>query len=75
MYEHDYDKVKLQFERNTVIGCDGTRALVTMDLYNSFKPGIHKDLVGFGGAFMLVINAWREDHYENEETFLGALNF
>ena len=71
MYVSDWDKVKLQFARNTVIGWYGSKALVTMDPYNSLKEDIYKDIVGSGGAFMLIINAWHEDHSENEETILG----
>ena len=74
MYKSDCNKVKLQFVRNAVIGCDGSRALVTMDPYNSLEANIHKDLVGSGGAFMLVIDVRREDHSENKKkTFWGAL--
>ena len=68
MYESDYDKVKLKFTRNTVIGCNGSKALVTMDSYNSVIADIHNYLVGFGGTLMMVMDDWREDHYENEET-------
>ena len=41
MYEFDCDKVKLNITRNKVIGCNGSKALVTMDLYNSLKANIH----------------------------------
>ena len=71
IYESGCDKVKLRFARNTAIGCDGSKALVTLDPYNSLEADIHKDLVGSGGAFTLVIDARREDHYENEETIFG----
>ena len=71
MYESDYDKVKLQFARNTVIFCNRSKALVIMDPYNSLKADICKDLVVYGGLFVLVIDAWREDHAENEEIILG----
>ena len=56
MYEFDCDKVKLKFTRNKVIGCNGSKALVTMDLYNSLKANIHKDLVKYGGILMLAID-------------------
>ena len=42
-----------------------------MDPYNSFEANMCKDLVGSGGAFMLVIDDRFEDHSENEETILG----
>ena len=71
MYEYDCDKVKLQLERNTVIGCNGLKDLVMMNPYNSLKADIHKDQVGPRGAFILVIDARREDHSKNEETILG----
>ena len=57
MYESDCDKVKLQFGRNTVIGCSGLKSLVVMDTYNSLQGNIHKDLFGYVGAFILVIDA------------------
>ena len=47
----------MQLVRNMVIGCDGSKALVTMDPYNSIKSDITKDIVGSGGAFMLVIES------------------
>ena len=65
MYESDYNKVKLQLIRNTVIGCNGSNSLVTMDPYNSLGSYIHNYIVGSGGAFMLVIDALREDHSKN----------
>ena len=71
MYESDCDKVKLQFMRNTVIGYDGSKAFLKIDPYNSLKADTHKDPVGSKGAFVLVIDDWREDHSENEETILG----
>ena len=71
MYKSDCDKVKLKFTRNTVIGCNGLKALVKMDPYNSIKYDTNRDLVGSGGAFMPVIDAWNEDHSENEETTFG----
>ena len=55
MYESDYDKVKLKFTRNKVIGCNGLKDLVTIDPYNLFKADINKDIVGSGGLFMLAI--------------------
>ena len=61
MYYSDYDKVMLQFARNTVIVCDGSNYLAMMDPYNSIEANIHKDLVGCRGAFMLVIDARREE--------------
>ena len=54
-----------------VIICDISKALLTMDPYNSFEVNMCKDLVGSGGAFMLVIDDRFEDHSENEETILG----
>ena len=72
MYEYDYEKVKLQFSRNTVFGCNGSKALVTLDPYNSLESDIHKDIVGSRGAFILVIDAECEDNSENEETILGC---
>ena len=63
--------VKLQFTMNAVIGCNGLKALVTMDPYNSLRENIHKDIVGSRGAFMMAIDTWREDHSENEETIFG----
>ena len=71
MYDSDCGKVKFQLVRNTVIGCNGSKALVTMDPYNSLEANIHKDLVGSRGSFMLVINDQQEDHYENKETTFG----
>ena len=71
MYESDCDKVKLQLTRRTVIGCDGFKAFVMMDTYNLLKSDSHKDIVGYRGSFVLVINARRVDHYENEETIFG----
>ena len=61
IYEFECDKVKLKFARNTVIGWDGSKALVTMDSYNSLEADMHKDLVGSGGAFMLAIDARHEN--------------
>ena len=51
--------------RNTFIGYNGLKALVGIDPYNSLKDYIHTDIVGSGGAFMLVIDALREDHSKN----------
>ena len=65
MYESYCNKFKLQFARNVVTVCIRPKAFVAMDPYNSLKADIHNDLVGSGGAFMLLIYAWREDHYEN----------
>ena len=70
IYESDGDKVKLQFARNTVFVCDKSKALVKMDPCNCLDHDIHKDLVGYGGEFILVIDARPEDHYENEDTIL-----
>ena len=72
MYEYDYEKVKLQFSRNTVFGCNGSKALVTLDPYNSLESDIHKDIVGSRSAFILVIDAECEDNSKNEETILGC---
>ena len=66
MYESDCNKVKFKFLGNMVIGCDRSKAFVMMDLYNSLKDDMHRDLVQYGGAFMMVIDAWREDHSKNE---------
>ena len=63
MYESDWDKFKLQFSSNTVIGCNGLNAPVVMDPYNSLEADIHNDIVGSVGAFMMVINVLLEDHY------------
>ena len=71
MYESDCDKFKLKLARNTVIGCNGLKSLVTLDPYNSLEADIHKYLVGSRGGFVLVINSQREDHSENKETILG----
>ena len=57
MYEFDCDKVKFNITKNKVIGCNGSKALVTMDLYNSLKANIHKDVVASGGTLMLAIDA------------------
>ena len=62
MYESDYEKVKLKLTRNTVIGCNVSKALVTMDSYNSVKADIHNYIVGSGGTLMLVMDDWHEDH-------------
>ena len=62
MYEYDCVNVKLRFTRNTDIGCDGSKALVTMDPNNSLEASIIKYLVGSRGTFMLLIDAWSEDH-------------
>ena len=70
MYDSGYDKVKLQFLRSTVIGWDGLKFLVMIGPYKSIEGDIHKYLAVSGGAFMLVINAWHEEHYENEDTIL-----
>ena len=71
IYESECDKVKLQFTRKTSISCYGLKYLVTMETYNSLDANIYKDLVGSGGAFMLVIDDWREDNDENTETIFG----
>ena len=34
-----------------------------MDTYNSLEENIHKNIVGNGGAFVLVIDDDLEDHY------------
>ena len=73
MNESNCDKEMLQFTRNTVIGFNGSKPLVTMDLYNSLESKIHKDFVVSWGAFTLVIDAWHETHSENEETIFGNL--
>ena len=39
-----------------------------MDKDNSLEANIHKDLVGYEGVLMLVIDFWREDYSENEKT-------
>ena len=46
MYEYDYNKVKLRFERNRVIGCGESKVLVMMYPYNSLKYNINKDKFG-----------------------------
>ena len=56
-----------------VIHCGGSKAPVTMNTKNSLEANIHKDIVRSRDAFVLLIDAWREDHSENEETFLGAI--
>ena len=56
-YESDCNKVKLQLASNTVIDCNGFKALVTMDPYNSLESDIHTDIVVSGGSFVLVINS------------------
>ena len=56
MYESDCNKVKLQFKRNAVIGCNRYKALVNMDTYNSLEADIHKDPFESGDAFILVID-------------------
>ena len=63
MYEYDWNKVKLKFTKNMVIDCNRLKALVIMDPYNSLKANTHKELFGYGGSFMLVIDNWRGDHY------------
>ena len=60
IYESDCEKFKLRFARKTVIGCDGSKALVKMDPYNSLEYNTYKDIVVPIGAFTLVINAQRE---------------
>ena len=50
--------------------CDESKALVKMDPCNFLDHDIHKDLVGYGGEFILVIDARPEDHSENEDTIL-----
>ena len=71
MYESDCDKAELQSARNMVIGCERSKAPVTVDPYNSPKADIYKDIFGPRGSFILVIDAQREDYSENEETVLG----
>ena len=71
MYDSDCDKVKLKFISNTVIGCNIPKALLTMDTHNSLEAYIHTYLVESMESFMLVIDAWREDHSENKEAILG----
>ena len=71
MYESDYNKVKFQFAGNAVIGWNISKSLVPMDSYNSLKSNIHKDLVGWVGSFLLVIDYWCEDHSKNEEIIGG----
>ena len=63
IYESDCEKFKLRFARKTVIGCNGSKALVSMDSYNSLKAYIHKDLVVSIGTFTLAINAQSEYHW------------
>ena len=70
IYECDCDKFKLQFSRNAIIGCVLLKSLVAMDPNNSLEENIHKDTVGYGGLFMMIINSQREDHSENEGTIL-----
>ena len=57
MYESDCDKVKLQFTRNAVIGCNKLIALVAMDPYKSLETDVNKDIVVSGASFMLTINS------------------
>ena len=57
MYESHFYKVKLAFTRNAVIVYNRLNALVTMYTYNSLESSVHKDIVGSGGAFMVVIDA------------------
>ena len=42
-----------------------------MDSYNSLEANIHKDLVGFGGTLLMVINSWHDDDSKNEKTIWG----
>ena len=53
-----------------VIGCKGSKDLVTIDPYNSFESDIYKNIVVSGGACIMLIDAWCEDRSENEETIL-----
>ena len=48
MYEYDCENVRLELTRNTIIGYNGLKSLVTMDPYNSLD--IQKDLVVSVGA-------------------------
>ena len=72
MYESDCEKVKLQFAWNTIIVSDRLKALVMMDPYNSLEADIHKYLVGYGGALILVNCYRREYHSEIEVNVLGC---
>ena len=65
MYESDFNRFKFLFVSNLVIEFDGSKAIVTMDPYKSLESDIHKDLVGSIGAFIMVIDAWREALSEN----------
>ena len=60
MYESDWDKVKLQFTRNMVIGCNKSKALV-INPYKLFESNIHKDIVVSGDEYMLLIDYWWDD--------------
>ena len=72
IYDSDCNKAKLQCVGKAVIGCNGSNTLVMMDPYNSLKSYNHKDLVGSGGSFVLVIDTQHGDHFENEETIFGS---
>ena len=56
MDKSDCDKVKLQFTRNTDIFCNRSKALMTMDPYNSLRSDINKDLFGSGDAMVGIDN-------------------
>ena len=64
MFESDCDKDNLKFVRNTVIGCNWSKAFLTIDTYNSLEANIHKDIVESGGALIMVIYARREEQSE-----------
>ena len=74
MYESVFNKAKLQFVRNTVIGCNGSKTLVMMDPYNSLKYYIHKYLVGSRGSFILVIDTQHEERFFLRNHFGGLSN-
>ena len=57
MYDSDSDKVKLEFARNTVIGCNVLKDLLEINPYNSLKANMYQDLVGSQCAFVLLINS------------------
>ena len=59
-------QVQVAISKNTVIGCDVSKVILTIDPYNSPETNIHKDIVGSGGEFKLVIYDQREEHYENK---------
>ena len=62
MYDSVCDKFKFKLSRNLIIGCNGSKSVMTMNTYNSFEDDIHKDIAVSGGTFILVIDSQREGH-------------